>query len=173
MMSLRLKVTQLATAIAAALVIGSCGSNTPGSPGGASKSTAPHVVANATLGSAKFLPGYFHSKGYGSPHPPVIYNGGDPAGLISRIRWRNWGASMATGEGLGSAYKPQGGYYHRAVVVKLRAERLGDCDGRPGYHWLFVRKQRRPHGEFFPWHLWWGPHHADLCGHAFSKSAAR
>jgi len=81
MMSRRLHAAGLAAVIAAALVTGGSGGGVPASHGDASKSTAPHVVANATLGSARFFPWYDHNKGFGSPNPTEINNGGDPVGL--------------------------------------------------------------------------------------------
>jgi hypothetical protein len=165
-MSQRIYVVGLAVAIAAALMSGGCGSGAPAPRTSASMISAPLVVANATLGSARFFPAFIHSKGFGSPHPSVIDNGGDPAGYVRGTRWRNWGASTASGKGLGSAFKPQGGYYQEPVVVKLRAERLGDCNGRPGYHRLLFRKQRRPHGKFGGWRSWWPSPHDDLCGYS-------
>lgn len=170
-MSRPLTGARLTAAMAAALLIGGCGSGTPASQSaqsGDSSSTARHVVArvvpNATLGSAGFFP--FGAKGFGSPHPALISNGGDPVGIVHRIRWRNWGAPTATGKGSGSAAKPNGGYYHRPVVIELRAEQLGNCRGRPGYHRLFSRRQRRPHGQFDGWHSWWPPPHNNICGYS-------
>jgi hypothetical protein len=157
---------RLALVIAAALATGGCGSGSAAPPGGASESTAPSPVAEATLGSAGFFPGYLRSKGFGTPRPTVIDNGGDPIGDVGGIRWRKWGSSTATGDGFGFELKPQGGYYKKHVVVELRAKQLGACRGRRGYHRLFSRRQRRPHGGFGPWESWWPPPHDDICGYS-------
>jgi hypothetical protein len=108
------------------------------------------------LGSRDFAAPY--GKGFGTPHPRTIYNGGVPSGLIEGITWESWGDAVAFGRGLGHQYKPRGGYYAKRVKVRLRAEKLGTCpgSGRPAYTRLKAKFQKRPGGAFGPWFLWSG-----------------
>jgi hypothetical protein len=62
-----------------------------------------HGVA---LGSAGFAP---NGAGFGTAHPQEIFNGGDPSGLVTKIRWKHWGAGAAVGSGLNAIFKPGGG----------------------------------------------------------------
>ena len=45
-------------------------------------------------------------KGYGQSHPTTVFNRGDPTGLVRRIRWQNWGNSIAIGEGVSTYVWP-------------------------------------------------------------------
>ena len=51
----------------------------------ASAASLPTVV----LGSRAFAGP--QGAGWGQPHPNEIFNGGDPSGLVTHIRWSNWG----------------------------------------------------------------------------------
>jgi hypothetical protein len=48
--------------------------------------------------------------GWGTAKPARIFNGGDPSGLVTHIRWASWGGSTANGHGLNWIFKPGGGY---------------------------------------------------------------
>jgi hypothetical protein len=108
------------------------------------------------LGNRSFAAPY--GDGFGEPHPREIYNGGVPSGLIESISWRDWGAPVSFGHGLGHQYRPHGGYYRHPVQVRLRAEKLGTCPGsrRPAYTRLKAKFQKKPGGAFGPWFSWSG-----------------
>jgi hypothetical protein len=119
----------------------------------------PAIALSASqpvLGSRAF-PGPY-GKGFGTPHPKTIFNGGVPSGLVEDISWKQWGDAVAFGRGLGHQYKPRGGYYKRPVKVRLRAEKLGTCPGHkaPAYTRLKAKFQKRPGGAYGPWFLWSG-----------------
>jgi hypothetical protein len=108
------------------------------------------------LGSRSFgVPG---ESGWGTAHPDVIYNGGDPSGYVWKIRWKNWGAPIATGRGLTYRFRPLGGYYKKAVNIELRASSIGRCSpsGPRAYRRLVVRANVRPGGRFSAWYAWGG-----------------
>ena len=68
-------------------------------------------VADATvdavvLGSASFAP---NGAGWGTARPPRIFNGGDPSGLVTHIRWSRWGQPVATGHGFTRSSSLMGG----------------------------------------------------------------
>ena len=107
------------------------------------------------LGARSFMAPY--GEGWGTAHPRRIDNGGVPSGIVSRIRWRHWGADRAFGRGLTSIYRPRGGYYKRPGRIVLRAQRLARCrsGGRPAYTRLRYRIVRRPGGPIVgPWRSW-------------------
>jgi hypothetical protein len=120
--------------------------------GTAKASRQPVVV----LGSAVYAGSI--GVGWGTPHPPEIFNGGDPSGMVSRIRWASWGGSTATGHGKTSIFKPGGGYYGTLVSAQLRAYDLGRCTahGPLAYRQLSVREPSRPGGPLGPWAPWSG-----------------
>jgi hypothetical protein len=107
------------------------------------------------LGSREFAP---YGSGFGKPHPKAIFNGGVPNGLVHGIKWKHWGRWIAVGRGFGHQYKPEGGYYARHVIVRMRARRLGRCPGTTvlAYRQLKVSFQERPGGNFSRWFLWAG-----------------
>lgn len=115
-----------------------------------------HGNGKIVLGSKKFVGKY--GKGFGRRKPSTIFNGGDPNGLVTEIRWEHWGASVATARGRGSQFKPEGGYYSKHVIVRLRALKLGRCPGSStrAYTQLMAQFQRRPGGKFGRWFLWSG-----------------
>lgn len=107
------------------------------------------------LGAASFAP---QGNGFGTEHPADIFNGGDPSGHVSQIHWTGWGSATAIGTGMGSIFKPQGGYYPQLVQVQLRADQLGSCTagGPPAYTRLSVREPSAPGGPLGPWMRWSG-----------------
>ena len=77
-------------------------------------------------------------QGYGHPHPRTIFNGGDPTGLVTHIRWKGWGSATATGTGTGDFVWPglsvaSGSTRARATVVAWDRRR---CKGRLVYRHL-------------------------------------
>jgi hypothetical protein len=107
------------------------------------------------LGGSFFGP---MGRGFGHAKPRTIYNGGDPAGLVTSIRWKHWGSAAAIGYGKGSIFKPSGGYYPQLVTVELRASSRGRCPGSPlpAYKHLDVRYPSRPGGKLGRYHPWVG-----------------
>jgi hypothetical protein len=79
-------------------------------------------------------------QGFGQVQPTVIFNGGDPTGRVTDIRWTSWGASKATGAGTGWYPGANGvaeGHYEPATVVAFD---LGRCGGKLMYRaveWYF------------------------------------
>jgi hypothetical protein len=138
----------LVVVIAAAVAVASVASVSLASRG----RTASTVV----LGSEAFAKP--SGAGWGTAQPRKIYNGGDPSGLVSEIQWTGWGGPTAVGYGIGSIFKPHGGYYSQPVLTELRATGLGQCTpgGPPAYTRLSVRTPVRPEGPYGPWSLWSG-----------------
>lgn len=126
----------------------------------ARRSTAPPKGESRrpVLGSRAFE---LNGSGWGSPEPVEIFNGGDPSGLVTEIHWRGWGTPTATGYGLNSIFKPQGGYYPQPVRIELRATGLGHCGLEPAYTRLLARAPSRPGGPPGPWFSWSGA--ATIC----------
>jgi hypothetical protein len=98
------------------------------------------------------------ARGWGTVKPHTIFNGGDPAGLVSGIRWQRWGAESAFGWGKTSIFKPNGGYYPNLVRAELRATDIGRCFGRGplAYMRLYARVPSRPGGPLGKWFPWTG-----------------
>jgi len=79
----------------------------------------------------------------------VIDNGGDPTGLVTAIRWRNWGGCQAVGRGVSAYVGPKtrsvaDAKEESATVVAFK---LGYCWGRWMYRdveWYFPQ-----HGDRF------------------------
>jgi hypothetical protein len=94
-----------------------------------------------------------NQRGYGESHPRVIFNGGDPSGLVNDIHWTHWGSRRATGWGRGLFVWPgltvAEGLRTRARVVAFH---LGSCEGHASYdalEWFFPRYHERFHpGEY-------------------------
>ena len=97
-----------------------------------------------------------NGKGFGTARPSVIFNGGDPSGLVTHIRWKHWGRRVAPGRGLNAIFKPHGGYYRRLAHIRLRASDIGICQrsGRHAYLRLSVRVPSHPGGPLGPWQSW-------------------
>jgi hypothetical protein len=108
-------------------------------------------AGTVTLGSSSFAGTY--GKGWGSARPAVIYNGGDPSGLVREIQWTSWSGGTAIGFGLGNIFRPRGGYYP-PVLVELRAQALGHCGSHQAYTQLAIRTPPKPEAPLGSWHLW-------------------
>ena len=130
----------------------------------ASRFAATALKRRVVLGSREFAP---NGWGFGTAHPKRIFNGGVPSGLVHDIKWKRWGKKVAIGKGLGHQYKPEGGYYSKHVVVRMRARRLGRCPGAKvrAYRQLAVSFQNRPGGSFGRWFLWSGA--GSICDSAY------
>ncbi len=99
-----------------------------------------------------------YAAGWGTAHPPVIYNGGVPSGKAWDLHWTNWGAGATTAYGLTWLYRPNGGYYAKPGAIELRAYRLGRCrsGGPSAYTRLAARVAIRPGGVLGHWFAWGG-----------------
>jgi hypothetical protein len=89
-----------------------------------------------------------YQKGYGHTKPTTIFNGGDPTGLVQRIRWKTWGGTQAIGAGRAEWVGPHQdvaeGTQQPARIVLFQ---LGSCRGRRAYdaiEWYFPQ-----HGQHF------------------------
>jgi hypothetical protein len=120
----------------------------------ASRSGATPGADEPVLGSPAFMAP--EGEGWGTPHPRWIFNGGDPAGSVSRLHWKDWGDPAATGRGKTPLLRPGGGYYRRPGKIELRADHLGSCpDGTYAYTRLHFRIAHRPGGPLgHRWHGW-------------------
>jgi hypothetical protein len=118
--------------------------------------------ARVLLGSEDFLR---HGKGFGEARPDLIDAVGDPALVITHIRWRHWGAAKAVGAGRSAQLKLRGGYYRKQVRAELVAHGLGRCaPGAPvAYLELRVRMPPRPGARMGQWFEWGGTR--GLCAH--------
>lgn len=79
-------------------------------------------------------------QGYGVAHPDTIFNGGDPTGLVTKVRWQSWGSPTAVATGISS--DPGNGIVANAVQrqATVRAFDLGRCQGKLMYRaieWYF------------------------------------
>jgi hypothetical protein len=111
------------------------------------------------LGSKYFLAQYGHTgSGWGTPRPKTIDNGGDPSGIVEKIRWTTWGGKVAIGYGRNFITKPTGGYYATSVTIELKALNIGLCykEGPRTYRKLVAREPSRPGGSMGAWFLWGG-----------------
>lgn len=113
------------------------------------------TAADYVLGSSAFAP---NGEGFGSSKPRTIFNGGVPSGLVTQIRWRDWGSAHATGVGKNAIYRPGGGYYARKATIHLRASRRGRCpdSDQPAYLRLRARVPSKPGGKLGRWFDWAG-----------------
>lgn len=80
-----------------------------------------------------------NQRGYGLPEPIFIFNGGDPSGVVSGVRWRSWGGTEAIGTGMALHVTTSVALAHpkSAHVVAFG---LGICHGRFVYshiEWYF------------------------------------
>ncbi len=80
-------------------------------------------------------------EGYGEIEPDRIFNGGDPTGLVTDVRWDSWGGDTATGRGV-SVWEGAGATVADAPQSEavVTAFDLGDCNGQLAYraiNWYF------------------------------------
>ncbi|MXG89718.1 hypothetical protein [Nocardioides flavescens] len=129
---------------------------TAASSGGATGAPTP------VLGSPSYMAPY--GVGWGTAHPRVIDNGGDPSGSVKALRWRSWGEPTTKARGLTPIFRPGGGYYRKPARIVLRATDLGTCGAATeAYTRLEFRVAKVPGGSVSgPWRPWAGS--ADLCG---------
>jgi hypothetical protein len=81
--------------------------------------------------------GLHGTRGFGQVRPREIFYGGDPTGLVCRIRWVNWGGPTARGYGTGwYIYGNQSVAQGHFAVAIVMASRLGTWGGRRAYQRL-------------------------------------
>jgi hypothetical protein len=104
-----------------------------------------------------------NGKGWGTQQPSVVYNGGDPGGLVLNLHWTGWGSATAYGTGKGYVPKPNGGWNPHPVVEQFRASGLAMCHGKLTYTRLYVRNASRPGAAVSAgWSSWVGAN-GDIC----------
>ena len=120
----------------------------------ATVSAASAAKPTLVLGKTHLLT---YGIGWGTAHPRLIYNGGDPSGKAWHLAWRSWGASSAYARGL-TWIEPPGGGYHGKGTIELRASRIGRCTphGPRAYTYLQARVAQRPGGRLGRWFVWGG-----------------
>ena len=83
-------------------------------------------------------------EGYGRVRPVKIYNGGDPTGLVTHVRWKQWGGRRAIGQGVADFVWPGqsvGGGSIQTPATIVAYDR-GSCKGHVAYRkveWYFPR----------------------------------
>ena len=120
----------------------------------AAPSAAGAFHASVVLGGKVY--GAPNGEGWGTVRPEFIYNGGDASGSITDVHWTSWGGPIAIGFGKHPEFKPRGGYYRRPFPAKLKAMKIGSCEGHSAYLRLLLREPRRPGGPLGPWRSWSG-----------------
>jgi hypothetical protein len=104
--------------------------------GPAPQSTHPAAKPEPVLGTV-WGPG---QKGYGTARPDTIFNGGDPTGLVTGVRWQSWGGQVAIASGTSDDARNStvADGVQRAATVE--AFNLGVCHGTLMYQaieWFF------------------------------------
>jgi hypothetical protein len=104
-----------------------------------------------------------NGKGWGTQQPSVVYNGGDPGGLVLNLHWTGWGSATAYGTGKGYVPKPNGGWNPHPVVEQFRASGLAMCHGKLTYTRLYVRNASRPGAAVSAGWSSWVVANGDIC----------
>lgn len=96
--------------------------------------------------------------GWGTAHPALIFNGGDPNGRAWKLKWRDWGRDVTYATGLTWIFRPGGGYFGKPGGIELQAYGIGRCSQAGGRAYLHLRAREsvRPGGPFGRWFLWAG-----------------
>jgi hypothetical protein len=82
--------------------------------------------------------------GYGKARPITVYNGGDPTGLVRKIRWSDWGGGMSVGSGISTYVWPGTvtASNRPTAGARIVAFHLATCHGTPSYNaveWYFPK----------------------------------
>ena len=122
-------------------------------PSAAGSAATSHV--QVMLGNKNLLS---HGIGWGTVHPRLIFNGGDPSGRAWNLRWSGWGSAVAHARGDTWISAPQGGYYKKPGAIEFRAYGLGRCSptGPRAYTHLQARVALRHGGHLGRWLAWGG-----------------
>lgn len=106
-----------------------------------------------------------NQEGYGHAKPSTVFNGGDPTGLVRKIKWASWGGAQAVGSGISDYVSPHQDVAHgKQEPVRIVAFDLGTCHGRPAYNaieWYFPQ-----HGQHFN-----GSVYIDPCTGAYHEAS--
>jgi hypothetical protein len=121
-------------------------------PAAASPGLGQIVLGSKNFGDPRY------EVGWGTAHPRVIYNGGDPSGKVWNIQWSEWGGTATRGRGHTWISRPHGGYFKNSALIELRAFGIGRCSpkGPSAYRHLEVRVQTYPGGPLGHWYTWGG-----------------
>jgi hypothetical protein len=110
------------------------------------------VVASAASGPVLGHPWGPYQQGYGELRPSDVFNGGDPTGAVSNIRWSSWGSPSAVGTGTSVYVWPGTAVASNGPTpgARIVAFHLGRCRGIPSYNaveWFYPRYGERfnPH----------------------------
>lgn len=124
----------------AVVVLAACGStHDQAAPAGS-------VRAEPTLGVPTGT--FSHGSGFGQVKPKEVFNGGDPTGLVTSIRWQGWGGAQAVGTGRSDYVGPnQIVAAGKIESVRIVAFDLGTCNGR--YMYAAVEWYFPGHGQAF------------------------
>ena len=147
---------QIVVVLALWLTAAGCGGGHPRPAATAAATASPDASSpprGVALGQYGFLVG---RAGWGEAHPDRLDLGGDPALVITGIRWHGWGSPHARGVGRGPAFNYRGGStYRRPVRVELRADELGRCaaSGPRAYRNLRLRMPTRPGAPMGQWFI--------------------
>ena len=100
----------------------------------------------------------YAQEGYGEVRPSTVYNGGDPTGLVTHVRWKRWGTHRAIGSGTSTYVWPGTAVADNPPVrgARLVAFHLGRCHGVLAYkaiEWVYPA-----YGESFDPHQY-----IDIC----------
>lgn len=91
--------------------------------------------------------------GYGEARPQRIFNGGDPTGLVTNIKWSHWGDKKAVGWGRGLFVWPGRSVAEgRRARARVVAYHRGKCGGGSSYNaiqWFYPRYGERFHRSLF------------------------
>lgn len=126
------------------------------------------IVAQAAPEPVLGHPWAPYQQGYGTVRPTNVFNGGDPTGAVSHIRWQNWGAATAIGTGTSVYVWPGTAVASNGPMpgARIVAFHLGSCRGVPSYNaveWFYPR-----YGQRFDQH-----HYINACTGAYVGATAK
>jgi hypothetical protein len=130
-----------ATALmAAAAVLALC---TAAPPQHAAAANGERPVPTLGLRTGLFAHG---SEGFGQVRPKVVFNGGDPTGLVTSITWHDWGQPQAVGTGRAEYVAPNQSVAQGTLEqARIVAFDLGMCNGHYMYaavEWYFPQHKQ-------------------------------
>lgn len=98
----------------------------------------------------------YWADGWGEVAPRYFTNASMGGGTIWHIRWNSWGGQVAEARALKSIYRPNGGFYRKAAVIRLRATDIARCEpgGPLTYTELTVRQPDKPGGALGKPYAW-------------------
>jgi len=140
------RIATLSLVLAVGAALSACGTST--------SSPTPKVNRDLVLGSKNLVS---YGIGWGTAHPRLIFNGGDPSGGARHLEWRDWGAPVAYARGLAVIPRPGGNFYPKLGRIELRAWGLGRCAQRgPRAYTRLLAREAPPGGPLSGWEPWSG-----------------